>query len=99
MSNSVHSVEVYVVDTLMGLVASSLVSTSTLNLWIQIGNSFTTDSKIAMSPLQQKYWLFLEITVGATCTKHATCKEQAIESLEEANVLVTQWLPFSTSRK
>jgi hypothetical protein len=30
-----------------------------------------------MSGLQQKYWVFHEITVGATCTKRATYKEEA----------------------
>jgi hypothetical protein len=30
-----------------------------------------------MSVLQQKYWVFHEITVGATCMKHTTYKEEA----------------------
>jgi hypothetical protein len=31
--------------------------------------------------------VFHEITVGATCTKRATCKEQATEFFEEASAL------------
>jgi hypothetical protein len=42
-----------------------------------------------MSSLQQKYWVFHEITVGATCTKHAACKQQATGFFEEACVLNT----------
>jgi bacterioferritin-associated ferredoxin len=43
-----------------------------------------------MSGLQQKYWVFHEISVGATCTKCATYKEQAAEFFEEANALNTE---------
>jgi hypothetical protein len=44
-----------------------------------------------MSGLQQKYWVFHEITVGATCmsVKHATYKEQATEFFKEAGALNT----------
>jgi hypothetical protein len=36
-----------------------------------------------MSGLQQKYWILHEITGGATCTTHATYKEQATEFFKE----------------
>lgn len=39
-----------------------------------------------MSGLQQKYWVFCEITVGSTCMKCATCREQGTECLKEADV-------------
>jgi hypothetical protein len=42
-----------------------------------------------MSGLRQKYWVFHEITVGATCTKHTTYKEQATQFFEEASALKT----------
>jgi hypothetical protein len=42
-----------------------------------------------MSGLQQKYWVFHEITIGVTCPKRATCKEQAAEFFEEASALNT----------
>jgi hypothetical protein len=44
-----------------------------------------------MSGLQQKYFLFHEITVGATRTKLTTCKEQATEFFEEASALSTEF--------
>jgi hypothetical protein len=47
-----------------------------------------------MSGLQQKYWVFHEITVGATCMKHATYKEQATEFFEEAGALNTNAAVF-----
>jgi hypothetical protein len=50
-----------------------------------------------MSGLQQKYWVFHEITVGATCAKHAAYKEQATEIFEEASAL-TQTQQSSISR-
>jgi hypothetical protein len=40
-----------------------------------------------MSGLQQKYLVFHEIRVGATCTKRAAYKEQATKFFEEANAL------------
>jgi hypothetical protein len=40
-----------------------------------------------MSGLQQKYCVFHKITVGATCTKRATNREQATEFFEEASTL------------
>jgi hypothetical protein len=42
-----------------------------------------------MSGLQQKYWVFHEISVGATCMKHARYKEQTTEFFEEATALNT----------
>jgi hypothetical protein len=50
-----------------------------------------------MSGLQQKYWVFHEITVGATCTKRTICKEQATELFKEASAL-TQMQQSSTSK-
>jgi hypothetical protein len=35
------------------------------------------------------YWVFHEITVGATCMKRATYKEQATEFFEESSALNT----------
>jgi hypothetical protein len=43
-----------------------------------------------MCGLQQKYWALHEVTVGATCTKRATCKQQATEFFEEASSLNTE---------
>jgi hypothetical protein len=41
-----------------------------------------------MFGLQQKYWVFREITVGATSTKRATYKEQAAKFFKEASALI-----------
>jgi hypothetical protein len=61
--------------------------------------SFTTDSKIIMSGLQKNYCMFHEITVGATCIKRATYKEQAAEFLEEANALNTDAVIFGLKKR
>jgi hypothetical protein len=42
-----------------------------------------------MSGLQQKYWVFHVITVGVTCMKCTTYKEQAAEFFKEASALNT----------
>lgn len=51
-----------------------------------------------MPGLQQKYWVFHEITVGATCTKCATYKEQATEFFEEASALNTDTAIFDLKK-
>jgi hypothetical protein len=48
-----------------------------------------------MSGLQQKYWVFHEITVEATCTKHVTYKEYSTEFFEEASALNTDATIFN----
>jgi hypothetical protein len=52
-----------------------------------------------MSGLQQKYWVFHEITVGATCMKCATCKEQATEFFEETSALNTDAAIFNPKKR
>lgn len=52
-----------------------------------------------MSGLQQKYWVFHEITVGATCTKHATYKEPATEFFKEIIALNTDAAIFDLKNK
>jgi hypothetical protein len=39
--------------------------------------------------------VFYEITVGATCTKHCTYKEQATEFFKEASALNTDAAVFN----
>jgi hypothetical protein len=51
-----------------------------------------------MSGFQQKYWVFHEITVEATCMKRAACKEQAAEFFEEANALNTDAVIFDLKK-
>jgi hypothetical protein len=72
---------------------------SKLILWVKINDSFTTDGKIVMSGLQQKHWMFHEITVGLTCTKRATYEEQATEFFEEASALNTDAAVFDLRKR
>jgi hypothetical protein len=52
-----------------------------------------------MFVLQQKYWVLHEITVGATCTKRATYKEQAAtEFFEGASALNTHAAIFDLKK-
>jgi hypothetical protein len=51
-----------------------------------------------MSGLQQKYSVFHEITVGATCTKSATYKEQATEFFKESSALNTDATIFNLKK-
>jgi hypothetical protein len=69
----------------MAPVASSVASK--LNLWVKIDHSFTSDGKIVICLACNKSVVFHEITVGATCMKRATQKEQATEFFEEASAL------------
>jgi hypothetical protein len=68
---------------------------SKLHLWVKIDDSFTTESKIIISGLQQKYWVLHEITVGATCTNSTTYKKQGTEFFEEASALNTDEAIFA----
>jgi hypothetical protein len=52
-----------------------------------------------MFGLQQKYWVFHEITIEATCTKHTTYKEQATEFFEQAGALNTDAAIFSLKKR
>jgi hypothetical protein len=52
-----------------------------------------------MSGLQQKYWVFHEITVGAMCTKSAAYNEQATEFFEEASDLNTDAVIFDHKKR
>jgi hypothetical protein len=54
-----------------------------------------------MSGLQQKYWIFHEITVGVTCAnmKHAMYKEQATEFFKEAGALNTDVAIFDCKKQ
>jgi hypothetical protein len=52
-----------------------------------------------MSGMQQKYWVFHEITVGATRTKRTTYKEQATEIFEEASALNTDSAAFDVMKR
>jgi hypothetical protein len=51
-----------------------------------------------MFALQQKYWVFHEITVGATCMKCATYREQDTEFFEEASALNTDTAIFDLKK-
>jgi hypothetical protein len=48
-----------------------------------------------MSGVQQEYWVFHEISVGATRVKHPTYKEQTTEFFEEASALNTDAAVFN----
>jgi hypothetical protein len=52
-----------------------------------------------MSDLQQKYWVFHEITVGVTCLKCAKYKEQATEFFEETSALNTDAAFFDLKKQ
>jgi hypothetical protein len=52
-----------------------------------------------MFGLQQKWLVFHEITVGATCTQRATYKEQATEFFAEASVLNTEAAVFALKKR
>jgi hypothetical protein len=47
----------------------------------------------------KKSWVFHEITVGATCTKCATYKEQATEFFEEASAFNTEAAVFDLKKR
>jgi hypothetical protein len=51
-----------------------------------------------MSVLQQKYWVFHETTIEATCTKGTTCKEKATEFFEKASALNTGAVIFDLKK-
>jgi hypothetical protein len=52
-----------------------------------------------MCGLQQKYWVFHEITVGVTCTERTTYKEQATELFEEVSALNTDAAIFDLKKR
>jgi hypothetical protein len=52
-----------------------------------------------VSGLQQKYWVFNGISIGAKGTKRATCEEQATDFFEEASALNTDAAVFDLKKR